>query len=110
MTHCLYSYPSTSSESATRSKYNYTDQLRAPKLSELSRKRKIHSNPAPPTGKKRSVTQQKKALSVKPSQRVCEFSGEHLCVSAGNLFCKACRETVAIKRSVVQGHLKSRKH
>ena len=77
------------------------DQLRVPAKSDLGRKRKIHSNPAPPLGKKLSVTQHKSdPSSVHPSKRVSEFPWEQLCVSARKLFCKACRETVAIKRSV----------
>ena len=39
-----------------------------------------------------------------------EFPGEVLSESAGKLFCKACRENIAVKRSVVQNHIKSRKH
>ena len=30
--------------------------------------------------------------------------------SAGKLFCRACRENLAIKRSVVQNHIISKKH
>ena len=97
---------SCSSDSGT----SLLDRLRAPALSELSRKRKIHANSAPPVGKKRSTSQVRKfdPQTVKPSQRVSEFPGEHLCVSTERLFCKACRETLAVKRSVVQCHLKSK--
>ena len=58
------------------------DHLRAPALSELSRKRKIHANSAPPFGKKCSTSQVRKfdPQNVKPSQRVSEFPGEHVCV------------------------------
>ena len=39
-----------------------------------------------------------------------EFPGKELSESAGKLFCKACRENIAVKRSVVLNHIKSRKH
>ena len=99
---------SCSSDSGT----SLLDRLRAPALSELSRKRKIYANSASPVGKKRSTSQVRKfdPQNVKPSQRMSEFPGEHLCVSAERLFCKACRETLAVKRSVVQCHLKSKKN
>jgi len=48
--------------------------------------------------------------SVKPAQRALEFPGEHLVESAGSLFCRACRECLCVKRSVVLNHVQSRKH
>ena len=71
------------------------DKLHAPRPSDLSRKRKIHANP--PEGKRRSTTQAVRKFdpqTIKPSQRVSEFPGEHLRVSLGKLFCNACRETL----------------
>ena len=38
------------------------------------------------------------------------FSGEQLTVSAGRLFCRPCRETLSLKRSSIQNHVKSNKH
>lgn len=55
---------------------------------------------------KRSVS----AASAALLQRVSEFPGEHLRVSLGKLFCNACRETLSLKRSVVQLHVRSKKH
>ena len=88
------------------------ERLRAPTVSELSRKRRIDANPPPPAGKKRSTQTVRKfdPQSVRPSQRANEFPGEQLVESAGKLFCRACRENVAVKRSVVQNHIKSKKH
>ena len=34
---------------------------------------------------------------VHPSKRVTEYSGEHLTVAAGKLFCKACSEILSVK-------------
>ena len=45
-----------------------------------------------------------------PSQRVREFRTEQLTVSAGKLFCTACREELGLKRSIIQGHIRSAKH
>ena len=87
------------------------ERLHAPTVSELSRKRKINTNP-PPVGKKRSTQTVRKfnPQSVRPLQRANEFPGEQLVESAGKLFCRACRENVAVKRSFVQNHIKSKKH
>ena len=48
--------------------------------------------------------------SVRPLQWANEYPGEQLVESAGKLFCRACRENVAAKWSVVQNHIKSKKH
>ena len=101
-----------SSSTDSRPVVSLLEWLRAPTTSVLSRKRKIDVNPPPPVGKKRSKDTIGKfdPQSVKPSQRAKEFPGEELVDSAGKLFCRACRESVAVKRSVVQNHIKSKKH
>ena len=88
------------------------DRLRAPVPSHLARKRKVHANPPPPVGKKRSTSLLRKSdpHSIQPKQRASEFPGEELVESAGRLFCRACREDIAIKRSVVVNHINSNKH
>ena len=84
-------------------------KLKAPKQSELCRKRKIQCNP--PTGKKKSSGRHGlKEPKVSPSQRVKEFSSEELSISLGRLFCNACRETISVKRSTVLNHVRSVKH
>ena len=93
-------------ESHDEASESILDKLRTPRLSELS---KVHANP--PIGKKRSLAGGGQGRfdpqSIKPLQRV---PGKHLVDSAGQLFCKVCRETIAVKRSVVQNHVKSEKH
>ena len=75
---------------------SFLDRLKPPTSSILSRKRSVHYNP--PKGKKRcSGTHKNDPKSVSPAKRVSEFSGEHLIVSAGRLFCNACRETLSLK-------------
>ncbi len=51
-----------------------------------------------------------RSLSITPSQRVREFPEEQLSVSAGKLFCQACREEVRTKISVLKSHIKMKKH
>ena len=100
-----------SSCSESRPVVSLLERLHVPTVSELSRKRKIHANP-PPVGKKRSTQTVRKfdPQSVRPLQRANEFPGEQLVESASKLFCRACRENVAVKQSVVQNHIKSKKH
>ena len=85
------------------------DKLKSPTPSILGRKRAVLSNP--PTGKKRcSGSRNNDPKSVTPLSRVKEFKDETLTVSAGCLFCMACRETLSLKRSIIQNHLKCTKH
>ena len=83
--------------------------LKAPKLSELNRKRKVLCNRG---GKRRKTASSTSSepKGVTPQQRVREFSGEHLTVSSGKLFCNACREEVSLKSSSVKNHTRSAKH
>ena len=84
--------------------------LRAPRLSDLTRKRKTQTN----RGKRKKIRPSSSATSdpkgVKPQDRVKKFPDEQLSVSAGKLFCKACREELSLKSSSLSNHLKSQKH
>ena len=84
---------STSTSTSTSRPSSIFDRLRVPPALSLARKRKIGVNPPPPKGKKRSSGQALKAAyvpkGITPSQRVSEFPGEQLVVSAGKLFCRA---------------------
>ena len=75
--------------------------LLAPKLSDLTRKRKIQSNP----GKCKKVCTSSSTSSepkiVKAVDRVRKYPNEQLNVSAGKLFCKACREELSLKSSII---------
>ena len=87
------------------------NSLKCPTPSQLARKRKTHSNP--PIGIKRKTTTGKadyEPKNVTPKSRVSEFPGENLTVSAGYLFCSACRESVSLKKSIIKLHLNSQKH
>ena len=72
------------------------DRLKAPKASELARKRKVQSNP--PVCMKRSKKGRNFAFapkSITPYDRVKEHPGETLTVTTGTLFCSACREQLS---------------
>ena len=103
--------PASSSKSTTvPSAYS---MLRPPTSSQLSRKRAIDRNP-PPKGKKRAKgpNRQSDPKSITPEQRVkdARYANECLTVSNKNLFCRACREEVSVKTSVINNHIKSNKH
>ena len=107
---CPPSTSSADSASAPTPAVSLLDRLKAPARSELSRKRAVQTNP-PPKGKRRSSSRgNSDPKSVSPQQRLSEFPDEELSVSAGKLFCRACRECVGVKRSIVSNHIKSTKH
>ena len=86
------------------------DKLRSPVPSELARKRKVSTN-LPPIGQKCSKGGSACTVlkSLSPQDRVREFTDSSLCVSAGKLFCRAFREKLSVKKSVVKYHVVSMK-
>ena len=85
-------------------------RLKSPTPSDLSRKRKIASNP--PKGKRRSRGDTgNDPKNIYPHQRIKEFSGEPLKVNLNKkLFCCACREELSLKLSSLRNHFQSTKH
>ena len=86
------------------------DQLKCPTASELSRKRKIHSNPPPKGLKKGKGAVADEPHTVTPATRLKEFPDQHLSLLCGKLFCNACREHLSVKKSVITQHVNSAKH
>ena len=88
------------------------DVLRAPKLSEINRKRKTYSNTR--GGKRRKARSSSSSASepknIQPQQRLKQYPNEPFDISAGKLFCKACREELSLKSSSLSNHIKSSKH
>ena len=86
------------------------DKLKAPTKSDLARKRKIEK-PKMPTAQtkkhKSCVTNQTDPKSISPIQRIKDLPGECLAVRKGKLFCTACREELALKKSTVKNHINS---
>ena len=73
-------------------------RLKAPRASDLARKRKVAVNP--PKGKRgcRGATAAE-PKNITAQQRVKEFPDQPLCVSNRKLFCNACREEMSLKMS-----------
>ena len=86
------------------------EQLRSPASSTLARKRKVTKNTTLTGTKKGKGAVAAEPQSISPATRVKEFPEESLCVSHGKLFCRACRETLSVKKSVVTQHIRSAKH
>ena len=75
----------------------------------LARKCKVSANP--PCGRKRSQgSSSSDPKSVLPSDRVRQYPNQQLTVSAGKLFCHACREELSLKKSVIGHHTSSAKN
>ena len=85
-------------------------RLKSPQASDLARKRKLKCNLPKGTKKgKGSVASNPK--NVSPLDRVKAYPNEHFTVSYNKkLFCSTCQEEVAIKKSVIECHIVSRKH
>ena len=84
--------------------------LKAPRQSDLARKRKVVVN-AQFKGKRPASGRSSKAtVKIKPDQRIREYCDEHLTVSNGKLFCEACRGQLTLKKSSINSHVQSAKH
>ena len=98
----------TDSES-TDSALSLLQRLRSPLPSELARKRAIKTNP--PVDAKRGkgrCSATPKTVSV--GDRLKAYPEENFVSSNNRLFCSACREVVALKKSVIELHVSSQKH
>ena len=69
---------------------NLLSRLKCPASSDLSRKRKLKSNP--PKGLWSGKGSVAVEPSIPPSTRVKEFPNEYLSVVSRKLFCQACRD------------------
>lgn len=99
--------PTTGSDTSTTS--SLLDRLRCPQPSDLARKRLIKCNPPRGSWKgKGKVAADPKTVS--PSDRVRAHPEENFTVSNRRLFCCACREELAVKKSVIEHHIASHKH
>jgi len=99
----------TSADAVTSLPKSILCTLRAPRLSEIARKRRVRTNP--PKGKQRSCLWGLcDPKSVRPAQHIKEHPEEELTISNGKLFCRACREELSPKSNVVNNHIKSVKH
>ena len=82
------------------------DVLRAPRPSDLARKRKVQCNP----GKRRKVkpsSSKSEPKGVKTQDRLRKYPNDCLSVANGKLFCSKCREQLSLKSSSLTNDLKS---
>ena len=82
---------------AVSSSQSLIDRLKCPPRSDLSRKRKVEKSLQANKKHKVGATNRSDPVSVSPSARVKEFSGEYLTVRNKKLFCAACHEELALK-------------
>ena len=108
---CESSSPTASDSGPSADVQSFVNRFRSPRLSELTRKCTIRiTNGTRKRKAKPSCCTDPK--SVTPMQRVRDFPNEELAVSAGKLFCSACREELSLKLklSIIKLHIKSSKH
>ena len=111
------SEPSTSSvQSDTRQKQvvSLLDRLKQPDSSDLSRKRKITANKGGQGGNRRTVRPKNEKTNYEPQvsakKRLEEFKNESFKVMSDTiLFCQSCKEEISVKKSIIKGHISSKK-
>ena len=98
-------------EASSNSSISIIDKLKPSTKSDLARKRKIERPKAPTAQAKKlhksTVTNPTDPKGISPAQRVKDFPNECLAIRNGKLFCCACREELALKKSTVKNHISS---
>ena len=83
---------------------------RSPTPADLSRKRHLRQNP-PPKGVKTSKGKENEdPKRISACERVKSYPNEKFIVRSSKLFCHACKEVLALKKSSIEYHIKSQKH
>ena len=86
------------------------DCLRSPTPADLSRKRHLRQNP-PPKGVKTGKGKEKgDPKRISACEQVKSYPNEEFIVRSSKLFCRACKEVLALKKSSIEYHIKSQKH
>ena len=86
---------------------NALSGLRAPRKSELARKRRVKVNQQK-QGTRNVRAKTSTAPKVSALARIREFPDEHFKDTAtdkGSIFCEACREEISVKRSTILNHI-----
>ena len=86
------------------------DVLKCPQRSEFSRKWSVALNLPHDARRHKAPKCTHDPKGMTPGQRVREFPNECLSVLANKLFCTACCEELALKLSIIRGHIASLKH
>ena len=84
--------------------------LKQAPLASSNRKRKVAQNLPSERKRYKPPSRSCDPKRVTPTQRLREFPDQSLVVSSGKLFCTACREEVALKKSIIDLHCRSEKH
>ena len=80
-------------------------RLSTPDKANISRQRKVQTNPAGMKNIRGTV-----GPNVSAWERLKEFKDDYLSVVSGKLRCDACKETISKKKSSVKKHILSQKH
>ena len=80
-------------------------RLSTPDKANISRQRKVQTNPAGMKNIRGTV-----GPNVSAWERLKEFKDDYLTVVSGKLRCDACKETISKKKSSVKKHILSQKH
>lgn len=107
--------PSTSSQAEPEGRetrvVSLLDRLKAPDSSDLSRKRKVATNKGGNRRNAKKKSEKDYEPQVSATTRLEEFKDESLkAMSNTVLFCNACKEEISVKKSVIKGHVQSKKH
>ena len=92
---------------STRQLPSLLDKLKCPTKSDLCRKRKVQS--LKPTAVKKhhqpGPSNPTDPKGITAHSRLKEFPNEYLIVGNSKLFCSACREEIALKKSTITNHI-----
>ena len=80
------------------------DRLKSPTPADLARMRQLKQNP-PPKGKEKGDPK-----NISANERVKTYPDKEFIVRNSKLFCRACKEVLALKKSSIEYHIKSQKH
>ena len=101
---------SESLQSDSPSVISLLDRLRSPTPADLARMRLLKQNP-PPKGVKMGKGKEKgDPKNISANERNKTYLDEGFIVRKSKLFCRACEEVLALKKSSIEYHIKSQKH
>ena len=101
---------SESLQSDSPSVISLLDRLRSPIPVDLAKMRQLKQNP-PPKGVKRGKGKEKgDPKNILANERVKTCPDEGFIVRNSKLFCRACKEVLALKKNSIEYHIKSQKH
>ena len=85
-------------------------RLRSPTPADISRKRHLRQNPPPKSVKTGKGKKKGNPKRISTCERVKSYPNEEFIVRCSKIFCRACKEVLALKKSSIEYHIKSQKH